>query len=99
MSAKHCIKQKTPEEVQEEESAIETQEYGKFAADNHEGKLQAEDQKGGQTELTHDGGQKQEELDTQITMISRYWRTKRKSEGLRKQIKEDPQIMRMNNTL
>eukprot|EP00972_Heterocapsa_arctica_P015848 2336597-Heterocapsa_arctica.AAC.1 len=65
MSAENDIKQNTPEEVQEEESAIETQEYGQFAGDNHEVNLQAEDQKGGQTELTQDGGQNQEELETQ----------------------------------
>eukprot|EP00972_Heterocapsa_arctica_P088608 13066501-Heterocapsa_arctica.AAC.1 len=59
------IQQNVPEEVQEEESAIETQEYGQFAGNCHEHRLQAEEQKGEQMELTQDGGQKQDELETQ----------------------------------
>eukprot|EP00972_Heterocapsa_arctica_P018833 2784113-Heterocapsa_arctica.AAC.1 len=55
MSAENRIKQNTPEEVQKEESVIKTQDYGQFAGDNHEVKLQADDKKGGQTELTQDG--------------------------------------------
>eukprot|EP00972_Heterocapsa_arctica_P074305 10966656-Heterocapsa_arctica.AAC.1 len=49
------FQQNTPEVGQEEESAIDTQEYGHFVEYDHEGKLQANDQMGGQTELTQDG--------------------------------------------
>eukprot|EP00972_Heterocapsa_arctica_P062071 9151785-Heterocapsa_arctica.AAC.1 len=44
--------QHIPEVIQEEESAIDTQEYGQFVKDYHEDKLQ-------ETELTQEGGQKQ----------------------------------------
>eukprot|EP00972_Heterocapsa_arctica_P032502 4788714-Heterocapsa_arctica.AAC.1 len=55
MTGGQDFQQNTPEVVQEEESAIDTQEYGQFVEDYHEGKLQANDQMGGQTELTQDG--------------------------------------------
>eukprot|EP00972_Heterocapsa_arctica_P020172 2978132-Heterocapsa_arctica.AAC.1 len=36
MTVENDIQQNTPEEMQEEESAIDTQEYGQFDGDNHE---------------------------------------------------------------
>eukprot|EP00972_Heterocapsa_arctica_P026715 3931785-Heterocapsa_arctica.AAC.1 len=59
------VQQNTPEVLQEEENAIDTQEYGHFVEDDHEAKLQANDQMGRQTEFTQDGVQKQEDILTQ----------------------------------
>eukprot|EP00972_Heterocapsa_arctica_P028050 4126876-Heterocapsa_arctica.AAC.1 len=59
------VQQNTPEVVHDGENDIDTQEYGHLVEDDHEGKLQASDPMGGQTELTQDGVQNQEDILTQ----------------------------------
>eukprot|EP00972_Heterocapsa_arctica_P096938 14302337-Heterocapsa_arctica.AAC.1 len=65
MTGRQDVQQNTPEVVQDGESAIDTQEYGHIVEDDYEDKLQANDQMGGQTELTQEGMQKQEDIVTQ----------------------------------
>eukprot|EP00972_Heterocapsa_arctica_P059166 8724338-Heterocapsa_arctica.AAC.1 len=56
---------KNPEEDQEKESSIETQEYWHTAGDKQDVELYTEDKVGGQLELTQDTGQKHDEQKTQ----------------------------------
>eukprot|EP00972_Heterocapsa_arctica_P017948 2653159-Heterocapsa_arctica.AAC.1 len=65
LGAERGIAQNAPEEEQEDESVIETQDYCHFAGNNQGDELQAKDEAGGQTELTQDTGQKQEDIATQ----------------------------------
>eukprot|EP00972_Heterocapsa_arctica_P086930 12813901-Heterocapsa_arctica.AAC.1 len=59
------VQQNTPEVVHDGESAIDIEEYEHLVEDDHKGRLQANDQIGGQTESTQDEVQKQEEIVTQ----------------------------------
>eukprot|EP00972_Heterocapsa_arctica_P016017 2361272-Heterocapsa_arctica.AAC.1 len=56
--------QHSPEEDQEKDNSIETQEYWHTAGDNQEVELYTEDKAGGQLESTQDSGQKHDEKET-----------------------------------